>query len=292
MQRITTYDTRTFTDKFMPSEALAALLRGDVDRFYIMRLEDMYQHVHQAVPPSRSRSHSCLYLTMGSATMKIGSESYTIQKGELLFVPAGQVFSFGAHDVNAGYIFHFHDIMLGGQDFEFLRVWGNPVLKPDTAANRFVLHLLKRLVQEYSENGHTQVLQNYFLTLLYEIDRFYEQPTQYSGQPAAVQITRRFRELLFTYIRQHQRVTHYAALLNISPNHLNKSVRAVSGKSPTRWIDEAIVQEAKVLLSQSPASISETAMELGIDDASYFTRLFRKYEGITPTEYRKLIEKS
>jgi AraC-like DNA-binding protein len=87
-------------------------------------------------------------------------------------------------------------------------------------------------------------------------------------------------------------VAEYAALLHISPNHLNKSVKAATGKSPSRWIDEAIVLEAKVLLYQSQYTIGDIATELGLEDPSYFSRLFKKYEGITPQAFRSRIEKS
>jgi len=81
-------------------------------------------------------------------------------------------------------------------------------------------------------------------------------------------------------------------MLHISPNHLNKAVKAATGKSPSVWIDEAIVLEAKVLLYQSQYAISDVAGELGLHDPSYFSRLFKKYEGITPQNFRARIEKS
>lgn len=95
--------------------------------------------------------------------------------------------------------------------------------------------------------------------------------------------TNAFRE---KYIEPQQ------VLMHVSPNHLNKAVKAATAKSPTKWIDEAIVLESKVLLYQSHRSISDIAAEVGLQDPSYFARLFKKYEGITPQTFRKRIEKS
>lgn len=78
-------------------------------------------------------------------------------------------------------------------------------------------------------------------------------------------------------------------MLSITPNHLNKCLRTITGKSPTKWIDEAIILEAKVLLSQTTLSVNEITTELGLSDPSYFSRFFRKYEGCTPLEFRKHI---
>lgn len=299
--KITVYDPPSFLSRFMPSGELMALMKADYGKFLVVKLEDMYKHVTHAVPASRSVTHSCLYLTSGVANMKIGSETYTIHKDEMLFVPAGQVFSFGENDVNKGYLCSFHqDILMGKfasasllQEFEFLQVWGNPRVRLSKEISRFVLHLFKRILYEYSHNGlnNLDIIQPYFITLLSEVKSAYE-PLSTSTQTTAVHSANRFRELVFTHFRTHHLVSDYAALLNISPNHLNKSVKAITGKSPTKWIDETIVLEAKVLLSQTSFSISEIATEVGIGDQSYFTRLFRKYEGITPSEFRRRIKKS
>ncbi|MGO4289535.1 helix-turn-helix domain-containing protein [Chitinophaga sp. RAB17] len=299
---IEVYNADAFTSKFMhPRQELDAMLKPDFSKFFIVKLEEMYRLVTRAVPASRSVNHSCLYVTAGEAVMKIGSETYTVHKDELLFVPAGQVFSFKENDVNKGYLCHFHHDMLIGKftkndplkDFEFLRVWGNPMISLDKQTAKFVLYLFKRILFDYTRNGisNLEIIQPYLITLLCEVKQQY---TSLSGghQPSAVNITNRFKEFIFSNIKTLHHVTDYAALLNITPNHLNKMVKTVTQKSPTRWIDEAIVLEAKVLLSQSDLSVSEVAGEVGFDDPSYFSRLFRKYEGITPSDFRKMIEKS
>jgi AraC family transcriptional activator of pobA len=286
MKEIEIYDPHTFTTRFMEPE-LKRILKPDIGKFFVIKIEDMYRLVMQAVPASRSTTHSCLYLTEGEAVMKIGSEVYTIHKNELLFVPAGQVFSFEPGHINKGYFCTFHPDILNGthNKFEFLRVWGNPVIRLNEQTAQFVLHLFQRLLLDYTQNG--DVIQPYLVTLLSEVNLVY-QPLSDTGQP----LINRFRELIFSNIKTLHQVSDYASLLNISPNHLNKTVKAITGKSPTKWIDEAIVLEAKVLLTQCDLTISEVATEVGLEDPSYFARLFKKYEGMTPSDYRKMIEKS
>ncbi len=299
---ISVYHPGSFTARFMqPRKELDDILKPDFEKFFIVRVEEMYRLVTQAIPASRSTNHSCLFITGGEASMKIGSELYTIQKNEMLFVPAGQVFSFKSGEVNKGYLCNFHtDILTGKYNtqeplkaFDFLRVWGNPQVRLDNQTARFVLHLFKRLLLDYSQNGlnNLEIIQPYLITLLCEVKQLYK-PLAGRHQTAAVSIADRFKELVFANISTLHLVTDYASLLNITPNHLNKSVKAVTGKSPARWIDEIIVLEAKVLLSQSNLSISEVAEEVGFEDQSYFTRLFRKYEGETPTSFRRKIELS
>lgn len=297
--KIRLYNTRAFTSKFMQPEELKTIAKIETDNFFVTRLEEMYKLVTRPVPASRSTIHNCLYVTEGEAVMKIGSEQYTAAKDEMLFVPAGQVFSFQTGDVNKGYITGFHnDFLLGKfakndlwKEFEFLRVWGNPHVKLDVKTSGFVLNLFQRLLFEYTHHGlkNQLIYQTYLHALFCEVQSVYE-PLSGSNQLAAVHITNRFKELIFSNIKARHLVSDYALLLHISPNHLNKTVKTITGKSPTKWIDEAIISEAKVLLCQSALSISEVSMEVGFEDQSYFTRLFKKYESVTPSEFRKGIE--
>ncbi len=282
-------------------QSLDSMLKTDYGKFFIVKVEDMLRLMKLPIPPARATNHSLIYLTEGEANMNIGSETYTIYKDECLVVPAGQVYSFSNFDVNKGYLCNFHnDIIIGKfgknellKDFEFLHIWGNPRIQlgPKTAA--FVLPLFQRLLFDYSENGlrNPDILQSYFIALLCEINSVYTS-VFHNSSVQAVKITNRFKELLFSEIRTNHSVSEYASLLHITPNHLNKTIKAITGKSPTDWIDEAIILEAKVLLYQSSLSIQEVATEVGFADPSYFSRFFRKKEGMTPVQFRKMIEKS
>jgi AraC family transcriptional activator of pobA len=285
-KEIEIYDPNAFTTRFM-EPAVKRILNPAIGNFFVVKVEEMYKLLTHAVPASRSTTHNCLYLTEGSAIMKIGSETYTICKDEMLFVPVGQVFSFEPGDVNKGYLCNFHSDMLNGaySQFEFLRIWGNPMIRFDQQTSQFVLHLFQRLLLDYMQNG--ELIQPYLITLLSEVKQAYK-PLSGSDQP----LINRFKELVFANIKTRHQVSDYAALLNITPNHLNKTVKSLTGKSPTKWIDEAIVLEAKVLLSQCDLTISEVATEVGMEDPSYFARLFKKYECMTPSDFRKMIEKS
>jgi AraC family transcriptional activator of pobA len=287
MKEIAIYNPTTFTARFM-EPALKDILKPEIGKFFVVRVEEMYRLVTRAVPASRSTTHMCLFLTEGEAIMKVGAQLYTIHQHEMLFVPAGQVFSFEQGDVNKGYLCNFNTDILAGwfHKFEFLRVWGNPLigLNPQTA--QFVLHLFQRLLFEYTGLNNPDIIQLYLVTLLSEIKQSYI-PLSDNNH-----LMSRFKELIFSKIKSLHQVSDYAALLNITPNHLNKTIKTLTGKSPTKWIDEAIVLEAKVLLVQSELSISEIANEVGVEDPSYFTRLFKKYEGMPPSDFRKMIEKS
>lgn len=284
----------------MPEDSSDSMLKPDFGKFFIVKVEEMISLMKLPVPPSRATGHSIIHLTNGDATMTIGSKDYTIYKDEILVVQAGQVFSFKSHDINKGYLINFHNDFLIGKfcnnelikEFEFLNIWGNSVVKFEAEISEFVLQLFKRLYYEYSKNGlrNLDIIHPYLMTILAEIKNVYKPPFE-SNNISALEITKKFQELLFDNFKTKQLVTDYADMLHISPNHLNKCVKKITSKSPTKWIDEVIILEAKVLLYQTGVSISDIASELGFFEQSYFSRLFKKYEGITPLEFRKRIEK-
>ena len=55
----------------------------------------------------------------------------------------------------------------------------------------------------------------------------------------------------------------------------------------TEYISSVRIEHAKNLLATTSAPIGSIALNVGIDDANYFTRIFKKFVGMSPTEYRQ-----
>jgi AraC-like DNA-binding protein/mannose-6-phosphate isomerase-like protein (cupin superfamily) len=300
-KEIKTLNTYQFIDRYMPDAGLRKMMRTDYGRFFIVDVQDMIKVSKVPVPPTRSENHSIIFLTAGEATMTIGLQKVKIKKNECLVVPAGQVFSYDRYEVNTGFICNFDNRFLNGKyntasilkAFEFLKLWANPVIRPSKSAANYLTQTFTRVRAAYAENGlgNPEILQSYFLAALFELNAAYKPLDLHAGK-AAADLTRRFQELLHQHFRSRKRVTEYAAMLKVSPNHLNKTLKTVTNKSTSKHIDEMIVHEGKILLMSTDNPIADIAARIGVDDHSYFSRLFRKYENMTPLEFRKKIEKS
>jgi len=81
-------------------------------------------------------------------------------------------------------------------------------------------------------------------------------------------------------------VQYFAEALRITPNYLGDVLKHHTGKSAIEHIHIFLVNEAKRILKSSTDSVSEIAYQLGYDYPTYFSRLFKKETGISPTEYR------
>ena len=84
-------------------------------------------------------------------------------------------------------------------------------------------------------------------------------------------------------------IAEYAEKLDVSPNHLSKTIKQNTGHPVTYWINESAMMAAKMLLKNTDLTMSEIAEQLGMLDPSYFARRFRQHERMTPTDYRRIV---
>jgi AraC family transcriptional activator of pobA len=82
-------------------------------------------------------------------------------------------------------------------------------------------------------------------------------------------------------------IPQFADELGISPVHLNRVCRAVAGKSASQLVQEFTVQKAQKYLTYTSYSVSEIAYLLKFEDPSYFAKMFKKYSGMSPSEFKK-----
>jgi len=82
-------------------------------------------------------------------------------------------------------------------------------------------------------------------------------------------------------------ITSFARELQITPVHLTRICRSITGNSPLQLIQRHLVGEAMRYLTYTPMSISEITYQLKFQYPNYFARMFKKYTGLSPTAFRK-----
>ena len=83
-------------------------------------------------------------------------------------------------------------------------------------------------------------------------------------------------------------VSYFANQLNVTPNYLSDVIKFYSGKPALEHIHLHIVKVAKELLARKNTTISEIAYQLGFEYPNYFSRLFRKVTGTSPSSVASL----
>lgn len=76
--------------------------------------------------------------------------------------------------------------------------------------------------------------------------------------------------------------------VGFSPDHVSRVFKQATGRAPMDYFQQRRVQRASLMLLNPRHSATDVAHALGFSDSAHFTRLFRRYHGLSPREYRKM----
>lgn len=102
-------------------------------------------------------------------------------------------------------------------------------------------------------------------------------------------LVQRYRGLLEQHYAAQQPLSFYAKALRVTPDHLSRTCRRVTGQSALDLLHERLMLEARRLLTYTAAPVLEVGRQLGYEDPAYFSKFFRRFSGVSPSEYRRLI---
>jgi two-component system response regulator YesN len=133
-------------------------------------------------------------------------------------------------------------------------------------------------------------------TLYYFLRKAFDQLFECIYQNRNIRHTRVFtkaKEFIWGNYHQEISLKKIAEAVGINPFYLSHLFRKEMGISFLEYLTSVRLSIAKKLLQQTNLSIIEICLEVGYQDPSHFAKVFRKKEGIRPTEYRKnLIERN
>lgn len=101
------------------------------------------------------------------------------------------------------------------------------------------------------------------------------------------EIVSQFMDLLRIHFKRERELQFYADTLFISIKHLSNTVKAATGKTAAKWIEDYVIIESKALLHSTAMSVSQISDEMGFTDQSLFGKYFKRVTGMSPKEYRK-----
>ncbi|CAM3891491.1 AraC family transcriptional regulator [Flavobacterium sinopsychrotolerans] len=245
--------------------------------------------------PHRHNSYVLVFFTKGSGTHEIDFDVFAIQPGSMFFLQPGQMHHWNLSDDVEGFVIFYSQEMYNlyfGQktiaDYPFYSSVDNkPEMVFEVSELKAILPYFESLIIETQSN---QLLkQDKIMNLLdiihIEIARKYSETHLHEAHSYNVKI-KNFEVLLEQNFKTEKSPFFYASQLNITLKHLNRICNEMLQKTTTEVITARIILEAKRMLMDKKFTVNEVATELGFDDYSYFTRLFKKYAGMTPTDFR------
>ncbi|WP_303915086.1 AraC family transcriptional regulator [Bacteroides mediterraneensis] len=246
--------------------------------------------------PYRLTEGRVVYFRAGTLRLRINLRELEFKAGDFLVVSPGTVFEFLyiSSDLDLAMLAFSNSLMESWQKEELLQVY---------LQGRLFLHLSlteqesRRMEQIFAllwEVVHDrpfpkESVQSLISLVFHQTDGFRGRELEAGKQKRSRQeeVFNRFLELVNKYAVHERSCTFYADRLCLTSRYLSTLVRQASGRTVMDWVNEAVIQEAKLMLCHTDKLVYQIADELNFPNASFFCKYFRRMTGMTPKDYRE-----
>lgn len=277
-------------------------LQQEIGHFNVFRLEDCHGPNAKPVNYSR-RDFYKISLIRGKNRYHYADKSVEIAGTTLMFFNPNIPYTWESLSEDKTGFFcifsraFFTEKIRGGLDnLPMYTPGGNPAYSLDAKQDDLVSDIFRKMLEEIESDYafKMDLIRNYVT----EITHFAlkSKPTEnlYHHPDARSRITTVFLELLerqFPIESPGQRFTmrsakDYASQLAVHVNHLNRSIKEITGKTTSDLIAERVASEAKALLKHTNWNVSEIGYSLGFEDPAHFNNFFKKRALVSPRSFR------
>lgn len=172
-------------------------------------------------------------------------------------------------------------LFFGASQLPVISLAGDDLDKFETLWKMFLIEM------EETDSLQIDMLQMMLKRYLILGTRIYKQKEMYPESIENSDIVREFNFLVEENFKTKHSVAEYADLLFKSPKTLSNIFAKMGAKTPLRYIHDRKLLESRRLLIYTDFTVKEIAYDLGFTDIQSFSRFFKKYEGLSPTEYKE-----
>ncbi|KYP15957.1 helix-turn-helix transcriptional regulator [Flavihumibacter sp. CACIAM 22H1] len=269
-------------------------------QFELQSMEYIDAHRHNRIShPHKHDYFVIIWMKSGAAKHMVDFQDFAVEKSTIFFLTPGQIHQVQTETPPNGYVLSFqHDffcttesqrelLLQTGLFYNCSQFQPHIVLPEQALVLERLIGLMQAEINQV-EYMHYESLRGLLQLFLIQCSRFWgiaETAGSISSRPAW--LTRQFLRLLETNYRTTTKVSDYAALLVVTPNHLNETVKKITGLPASEHIKKRVVLEAKRLAALENSSAKEIAHTLGFDDEAHFSKYFKNNTGLTYSQYRQ-----
>lgn len=259
----------------------------------------------ESSPPITNACYSISLKKIVKGNLNYGRTKYDFTNGALIFFAPRQVLQWDSSAVfeQKGFSINFHEDFIKGTElaqqikkYGFFSYSANEALHLSPSEETLIESIAKNIEIEYHNNQDQfskGIIISQLSTLLKYANRFYERQFL-NRKELSNDLLEQFNQQLKQYFESGQleekgipSIKALADKLSISQRYLSDTLKKETGKTTTEHIHLYLIDEAKEILLKPNKSIAEVAYELGFEYPQYFSRLFKKKEGLSPSEYRE-----
>jgi len=277
---------RVRVPKYMLSELLESPLSAGLFPTAIGYYPNAKSHQMQRVEHD---DFIVLYCADGRGVLKTNQSSWSVERGDLFILPPGTAHHYKADRETPWSLFwcHFRG-SLALDLYEHI----------DFDDNELVIRQLNYLSLLARFNDLVEIARNSYSIAgfihagnqLRQILTLIERLKHTKQKTQTGIILPKIQQYMRENLNKHLSLEDLALLSHLSKYHFSRKYQLLTGFSPVQHFIHLKMEHACFLLDQADMSISEVAFELGYDDALYFSRVFRKINNISPSQYRKKLD--
>ena len=247
--------------------------------------------------PQQISVYKIFWIKEGTGTYNIDFESYSFDGGVLFFLSPGQVFSVDSEKISEAYQLSFvqdfyciqtHDSEIACNGVLFNNIYETPFVKPNEKDVLKLSLIIDNLIDEFenTETAQYDMLQAYLKQFIIHSVRIRKE-YHVVKEDIETKLFKDFSLLVEQNFKKLHSVTDYANRLGISPKSLTKHFQKTKTDTPSDFIKNRIIIEAKRQLLYSTKAIKNIAFDLGFNDPAYFSRFFTKATGQSPKQFQQ-----
>jgi AraC-like DNA-binding protein len=269
---------------------------NDIHReFYVNTFREHLKSHSFVEEPHRHDSYLMVFFTDGSGIHEIDFDRFEIKKGSLFVLQPGQMHHWSLSEDIEGFVIIFsqelYNLYFGKKninDYNFYHsIHNRPEILFEASEISKILPYFNLLIEENSQYNNFQLdkMLNLLDCIHIEISRKYSETYSHQAHSYNIKISA-FEKLLEQHFKEEKSPSFYADKLNITLKHLNRICNEILQKTATDVIMDRVILEIKRMLTDKQLAVNEVASAVGYDDYSYFSRVFKKQTGISPTAFR------
>lgn len=259
----------------------------------------------ESSPPVTNELYNISLKKIVKGDLKYGRTKYDFSNGVMVFMAPRQVMQWDSTLVieQKGFSVTFHEDFLKGTElahqikkYGFFSYSANEALHLSPKEEQQVESIIENIEMEYHNNQDEfskDIIISQISTLLKYANRFYERQFL-NRKELSSSLLEQFNSNLNEYFESGQlerkgvpSIEQLANTLSVSQRYLSDTLKKETGKTAKEHIQFFLIDEAKDILLHPNKSVSEVAYELGFEYPQYFSRLFKKKEGLSPSEFRE-----
>lgn len=293
-QRISTLDWRKYIEYVTPADrriGTDVMLVDDDD--FLTQADTFVEN-----EPFKTDMSMAIFCEQGAMVLKINMKEYAVVAPAMVIILAEQICESVSHsdDLRGRVIVMSKSftnslfVSFGDTIPLYTSVFNNPIMKMEGDSFVFNMYydLLKNLVSSPSKEFKLEAARHLTLSLFYGYSHMRHEASNSIGiSSRQEEIYAEFLDVLRANYKKYRGIGFYAQQLCITPKHLSKVVKDVSGQSALNIINEYVISESKALLHSTTKSIQQISNELNFATQSVFGKYFKRLTGKSPKEYRK-----